>query len=209
MTDRAAPIVYPNTQIGARAAIGEFVVLGLAPRNHAEGDLPLIIGDGSIIRSHTVIYAGNSIGRGLETGHGVLIRESNEIGDEVSIGSHSIVEHHVVIKSRVRIHSNAFIPEFSVLDEEAWIGPNVVFTNAIYPLGAGAKAGLRGPHICSGAKIGANATLLPGITIGRDSLVGAGAVVLSDVPDRKVVVGNPARIVHDVDELEAYRAQGR
>ncbi len=125
----------------------------------------------------------------------------------MSIGSHSVVEHHVTIADRVRIHSNVFIPEYSVLDEGAWIGPCVVFTNALYPLSPDAKRTLKGPHVCAGAKIGANATLLPGITIGRNALVGAGAVVVNDVPDEKVVVGNPARIIKDVSELRAYQAE--
>jgi len=125
----------------------------------------------------------------------------------VSIGSHSVVEHHVTIADRVRIHSNVFIPEYSILDEGAWIGPCVVFTNALYPLSPDAKKTLKGPHVCAGAKIGANATLLPGITIGRNALVGAGAVVVNDVPDGKVVVGNPAHIIKDVFELRAYQTE--
>jgi len=151
-----------------------------------------------------VIYAGNVIGAGFQTGHGVLVRESNEIGDDVSIGSHTIVEHHVKIGNRVRIHSGGFIPEFSVLEDGCWIGPCVVFTNALYPQSPSAKSNLKGPRIMSGAKIGANATLLPGVTIGKNALVGAGAVVVKDVPEGKVVVGNPARIVKEVSEIKAY-----
>jgi len=133
-----------------------------------------------------------------------MIRELNEIGDHVSIGSHSIIEHHVKIGNRVRIHSNAFIPEYSILEEDTWIGPNVVFTNALYPLSPDAKKNLKGPHLLTGAKIGANATLLPGIVIGRNALVGAGAVVVHNVPDGKVVAGNPARIIKDMNDLSAY-----
>jgi acetyltransferase-like isoleucine patch superfamily enzyme len=132
-----------------------------------------------------------------------MIREFNSIGGEVSIGTHSVVEHHVHIGNRVRIHSNAFIPEYSIIEDEAWIGPNA-FTNALYPLSESAKATLKGPHVMSGAKIGANATLLAGVVIGRDALVGAGSVVTNDVPDGKVVVGNPARIIRAVSELAAY-----
>ena len=209
MSDRGAPVIYPNTQLGPDVTIGEFVVLGIAPRDYGSGDLALVIGAGSVIRSHTVIYAGNSIGRRFQTGHGALIRESNEIGDDVSVGSHSIVEHHVVIGNGVRIHSKAFIPEFSVLEDGAWIGPNVVFTNALYPVSADAKANLQGPRIRAGAKIGANSTLLPGVTIGRNALVGAGAVVVGDVADGKVVVGNPAHVVRDIREIDAYRVQDR
>lgn len=204
MTDSGSPVIYPNTELGEGAAIGEFVVLGVPPRGHAPGELRLVIGPRATIRSHSVVYAGNIIGAGLETGHGVLIRESNEIGDDVSIGSHSIVEHHVIIGRGVRIHSNAFIPEFSVLEAGAWVGPNVVLTNALYPLGRGVKESLRGPTIRSGAKIGANATLLPGIVVGQGALVGAGAVVLDDVPDGAVVVGNPARLVGPVSDVPAY-----
>jgi acetyltransferase-like isoleucine patch superfamily enzyme len=162
------------------------------------------IGAGAVVLSHTVIYAGNRIGVHFQTGHSVLIRELNEIGDDVSIGSHSVIEHHVKIANRVRVHSQAFIPEYSVLEEECWVGPNVVFTNALYPRSPGTKSTLKGPHIMPGAKIGANATLLPGVVIGRNALVGAGAVVVDDVPDGKVVVGNPARVIKDISELSAY-----
>ena len=179
-------------------------MIGVPPRGKRPGELETRIGPDSIIRSHTVIYAGNVIGAHFQTGHGVMVRELNEIGDNVSIGTHSIVEHHVRMGHGVRIHSNAFIPEYSILEDDAWVGPNVVFTNAMYPQSPGAKASLKGPHIKTGAKIGANSTILPGVTIGRDALVGAGSVVVRDVPDGKVVVGNPARIVKSIDELAAY-----
>lgn len=200
-------LVYPGVVLGAGATIGPFVVIGEAPGGHIDAADRTVIGSNAIIRSHTVIYAGNTIGDRFQTGHGVLVREANIIGDDVSIGSHSIVEHHVVIADRVRIHSNVFIPEYSVLDEGAWIGPCVVFTNARYPLSPDVKKTLKGPHVCAGAKIGANVTLLPGIVIGRNALVGAGAVVVHDVPDGKVVVGNPAHIIKDVTELRVYQPE--
>jgi acetyltransferase-like isoleucine patch superfamily enzyme len=133
------------------------------------------------------------------------VRELNEIGSDVSIGSHSVIEHHVRLGDRVRVHSNAFIQEHSLLEDGAWIGPNVVFTNAVYPVSRGVKASLRGPHIHAGAKIGANATLLPGVTIGRDALVAAGAVVVRDVAEGEVVAGNPARHIKWISDIEAYR----
>ena len=189
---------------GEDSSIGEFAIIGMPPQNLKPGEMHTRIGPKALIRSHTVIYAGNLIGANFQTGHGALIRESNEIGDDVSIGSHSVIEHHVKIGDRVRIHSNAFIPEWSHLEDDAWVGPNVVFTNALYPRSRDAKKNLKGPHLLQGSKIGANATLLPGVVIGRNSLVGAGAVVVSDVPDGKVVVGNPAVIIKDVSELSAY-----
>jgi acetyltransferase-like isoleucine patch superfamily enzyme len=206
MLENDSRLIYPNVTLGAGAVLGPFVLIGEPPRGVRVGELPTVIGPAAVIRSHTVIYAGNVIGARFQTGHGALIREANRIGDDVSIGTHSIIEHHVVIGDHVRIHSNVFIPEFSILEEGAWVGPGVVFTNAPYPLSAHAKETLHGPHLLPGALIGAHATLLPGVTIGRNALVGAGAVVVRDVPDGVVVVGNPARVIKRVAEIAAYRS---
>jgi acetyltransferase-like isoleucine patch superfamily enzyme len=197
-------IIHSNVQLGDNPEIQDFVIIGVRPGSADAAELVTQIGANALIRSHTVIYAGNKIGTNFQTGHSVMIRELNEIGDSVSIGSHSVIEHHVKIGNRARIHSNVFIPEYSVLEEDTWIGPNVVFTNALYPLSPGAKANLKGPQVLPGAKIGANATILPGVTVGRNALVGAGAVVVRDVPEGKVVVGNPARVIKIVDDLTAY-----
>jgi acetyltransferase-like isoleucine patch superfamily enzyme len=200
-------VVHPNVSLGDGSRIEDFVIIGAPPSSVGDVELMVSIGASATIRSHTVVYAGNTIGAGFQAGHGVLIRESNEIGDDVSIGSHTVVEHHVRIGDGVRIHSNAFIPEYSIIEDGAWVGPCVVFTNALYPRSPGAKSDLRGPHLKPGAKIGANAVLLPGVVIGRDALVGAGAVVVRDVEDGTVVVGNPARVVREVADIEAYRLQ--
>lgn len=193
--------VYPNVQLGENVEIGDFAIVGMPPRGKSEGELPTIIGEGAVIRSHSVIYAGNRIGRGFQTGHHAMIREENEIGDQVSVGTNSVVEHHVRIEDRVRIHSQAFVPEYSTLEEGCWIGPNVVLTNAPHPLCPQAKECLKGATVKRGAKVGANSTLLPFITIGEDALVGAGSVVVSDVPARAVVAGNPARVMKSIDDL--------
>ena len=197
-------IVSPIVRLGDGSVVQDWVLLGEGPAG-IELD-PVSIGAGAVIRSHTVIYHGNQIGDRFQTGHGVMIREANRIGDDVSIGTHSIVEHHVVLEDGVRLHSNCFIPEYTVIERDAWIGPSVTVTNAMYPKSPGAKADLRGPRILPRAKVGAGATLLPGITIGSDALIGAGAVVVHDVPDGAVVVGNPARVIGDVSGLEAYRS---
>jgi acetyltransferase-like isoleucine patch superfamily enzyme len=195
-------IIHPNVRFGANHRLDDFVIIGAPPRETSPGELATSIGANAIIRSHTVIYAGNHIGENFQTGHSVMIRECNEIGDDVSIGTHSNIEHHVQIGDRVRIHSRVFIPEYSILEDDAWVGPGAVFTNDLYPPSNRADA-LKGPHLMSGARVGANVTLLPGVIIGRNALVGAGAVVVCDVPDGKVVVGNPARIIKDVSELTA------
>ena len=192
--------IYPGVELGQNVELGDWVVIGLPFKGMPEGTRT-VIGDGAVIRSHTVIYAGNVIGAGFQTGHGTLVRENNVIGRDVSIGSHSVVEHHVTLEDGVRIHTQAFVPEFSYLESEAWIGPNVVFTNALYPRSPHVKDELKGPRIGRRAKIGANSTLLPGVVIGADALVGAGSVVVRDIPAGKVVVGNPARVIKDIREL--------
>lgn len=194
--------IYKNVKIPDDAVIEDFVVIGHPPRGKKDGEVPTVIGEGAVIRSGTVIYAGNNIGRNFQTGHNVTIRESNEIGDDVSIGSLTCIEYKVKIGSGVRIHSQAFIPEFSVLKDKCWIGPNVVFTNAPHPQCPKVKECLKGPTIEEGAKIGANSTLLPGVVIGKGSLIGAGSVVVKDIAANSVAAGNPAKIIKKTGDLK-------
>ncbi len=199
MTNKA--IIHPGARIGRNAAFGDYVVIGEPPRGRTPGELDTVIGADAVIRSHTVVYAGNRIGSGFQTGHHVMIREENEIGDRVSVGTGTVVEHHVVIEDDVRIHSQAFVPETTVLRAGCWIGPRVCITNARYPLSPNVKNELRGAIIGRKAKIGANATLLPAVTVGDDAIVGAGAVVVRDVEAGTVVAGNPARVINTVENL--------
>lgn len=207
MTHPENSIIYPGVTWEGEFSLGPFSIVGLAPRGHTPGEHPTVIGDGAIINSHTVMYFGNKIGRNFRTGHGVLIREDNRIGDDVSIGSGSNVEHHVRLGNGVRLHSNVFVPELSVLEDLCWLGPNVVLTNAKYPASPTTKHELVGCYIEKGAKIGANTTVLPGIRIGAFALVGAGSVITRDVPAGAVVVGSPARIINEVSKLPAYSKQ--
>lgn len=159
------------------------------------------IGPGSHIRSHAVIYAGNRIGARFTTGHFVTLREMNHIGSDVSVGTSSTIEHRTSIGDRVRIHSNVFIPEFTRIEDDVWIGPKVCVINARLPASSQSKNYLAGVEIRKRAIIGANATLLAGITLGERSFVAAGSVVTKDVPAYAVVRGNPARVVDDIREL--------
>jgi acetyltransferase-like isoleucine patch superfamily enzyme len=194
-------IRFPNVQLGDGTTLDDFVILGRAPKGAQAGSLSLDIGPGSVIRSHSVLYAGSSIGSRFQCGHGALIREQCRIGEDCSVGSGTVLEFLVTLGNRVRIHSNCFVPEHSVLEDDCWIGPNVVITNAKFPQTPRTKELLAGVRICRGAKIGANSTLLPGITIGANALVGAGSVVTRDVPEGSVVAGNPAHLLCKTSEL--------
>lgn len=193
--------IYPNVTIGKNVVIEEFCLIGLPPNGKLSGELSTVIGDNAVIRSHTVIYAGNKIGNNFKTGNKANIRELNEIGNNVSIGTLSVVEHHVKIEDGVRIHTQVFIPEYTVLKKNCWLGPNAVLTNAAYPKSPNAKDQLKGCIVEEDAIIGANTTLLPGVMIGKDSIVGAGSVVTKDVDAGTVVAGNPAIFLKNKSEL--------
>jgi len=203
-------IIYENTEIGREAVIEDFVILGKPPRGFKPGQLKLTIGDFPIISSGTIIYAGNVIGDHFKTGDNARVRENNRIGNNVSIGSGTVVECGCEIMDGARVHSNCFIPEYTVIKEDAWIGPGVVMTNVLHPPCPIFKkyAPIKGGKCCHGpiverrAVIGAGAVILPGIVIGVNALVGAGSVVVDDVPPNWVVAGNPARLVKRVEELD-------
>ena len=194
-------IIYPNVKLGKNCIVEDFVIIGVPPSNYKGKILKTVIGDNAIIRSHTVIYAGNKIGNNFQTGNKANIRELNIIGNNVSIGTLSVVEHNIRIEDDVRIHTQVFIPEYTILENKCWIGPNVVITNAKYPKSPNVKNELKGPHIKKNAIIGANSTLLPAVTIGEQAFIGAGSVVTRNIEKGKVVAGNPARVIKTINEL--------
>lgn len=182
--------------VSGEILVGQFCILG-----ESYGRVPLRIIGPANIRSHTVLYMGSSIGANFATGHHVLIRHGCSIGENVSIGSSSVLEFSVTIGNNVRIHSHAFIPEYTIIEDDVWIGPRITCTNAKYPKSPGVKASLEGPIIKKGAIIGANVTLLPGIAIGENALIGAGSVVTKNVPAGTVWAGNPAKQINLKDNL--------
>jgi acetyltransferase-like isoleucine patch superfamily enzyme len=193
--------LFANVRIGSGSIIHGPAVIGHPPRGTGPGELPVVIGTGAIVRPFTTIYAGNSIGDDFQTGQGVSIRENNRIGDGVSIGTNSVLEFDNQIGDDVRIHSGCFL-EMVVVADHVFIGPNTVFTDDPHPMNCPRyKECLRGARVEELARIGANVTVLPGVVIGRNSLIGAGSVVVDDVPANTVVAGSPARVIKKIEDL--------
>ncbi len=164
-------------------------------------DLELRIGAGAFLRSGTVIYQGTSIGSGLETGHNVVIREQNIIGDEFAVWNNTVIDYGCKIGNGVKIHANGYIAQFTEIHDNVFMAPGVTIANDPHPGCPQSAECMRGPIIEEGAQIGVNVTLLPMIRIGARSLIGSGAVVTRDVPPETVVYGNPARPVRSIYEL--------
>lgn len=202
MDARAAALgsLPPGVVLGAGTVVDPTCLLGVPPRGVSAGERELRVGADGVIRAFTVLYAGTTIGDRFQTGQGVSIREGNVIGDDVSIGTNSALEHGNRIGDRVRIHTGCFL-ELVTVEDDVFIAPNVVFADDPHPPCPRYQECVGGAVVRRWARIGSNATILPGVVIGRGALVGAGAVVTRDVPAGAVVVGNPAHIVKRVDEL--------
>ena len=144
--------------------------------------------------------AESQIGQGTRIWQFVVVLKGAKIGVDCNICAHSLIEGDVVIGDRVTVKSGVQIWDGSVIGNDVFIGPNVTFSNDLYPRSKKYPTQFKCVTIENGASIGANSTLLPGITIGEKSMVGAGAVVTQDVPARAVVIGNPAKIVRYLDD---------
>lgn len=201
--------VHPGTVLGEGVKVLENAVVGkqpsLSPRSTASRDPlpPTVIGAGTIVSTGAVVFAGATIGERVILGDQSCVRERVAIGDDVVLGRGSLVENDTSIGAMTRIQADAYITAYSTLEEHVFVAPCVVTTNDNF-MGRTERrhALIEGPTIRRGARIGGGAILCPGVEIGEDAFVGAGAVVTKDVPARVVVVGNPARILRDVAEDE-------
>ena len=198
-------VIYKNVSIGKGTIVEPPVILGKPPRGKRDGELLLSIGEDCLIRPFTTIYAGTAIGNNVQTGQGVSIREDNVIGDNVSIGTDCVLEFGNRIGNHVRIHTGCFL-EWVTIEDDVFIGPHVAFTDDPHPMKCPKfKDCVGGARVKRLAKIGANVTVLPGVVIGENALVGAGSVVVADVPPGSVVVGNPARRIKKVKDLTCFK----
>lgn len=191
--------IKQTVQLGVNAIIDDGVVLGYPPSRGNE--CLLIIGSGARIRCGTIIYGGSRIGRGLETGHNVIIREDNVVGDNLRIWSNSVIDYGCVVGNNVKIHNHVYIAQFTLIEDDVFLGPGVVIANDLHPGCPNALDCMQGPRIKRGAQIGINCCVLPRVTIGENAVIGAGSVVTNDIPARMVAYGNPAQIMGKIDDI--------
>lgn len=185
---------YGTNSLGKNVRIFENVILGFPSREYiGKTEFPgVTIGDLAIIRTGTIIYSDVTIGEHFSSGHNVLVREKTTIGNHVSLGTNVIIEGNCTLGDYVNLQSLVYVPTNSRIGSHIFIGPNSVLTNDKYPPNSGKE--LCGPILEDYASIGANATILPGVTIGKGSLVAAGSIVTKDVPPDSLAIGAPARI---------------
>jgi acetyltransferase-like isoleucine patch superfamily enzyme len=176
-------------------------ILGYPPTRHNGKEAELAIGPDAKVRSGSTIYLGSRIGARFQTGHNVVVREECTIGDDVSVWSNTVVDYGCQIGNRVKIHSNCYIAQFTQIEDDAFLAPGVGIANDLYPGQAASAHVMSGPCIGAGAQIGVNVTLLPFVRVGAGSLIGAGAVVVFDIPDGCVAFGNPAIVRGRVGDL--------
>jgi acetyltransferase-like isoleucine patch superfamily enzyme len=206
--------VYAGTVLGEDVRVLENAVVGKQPtlgrRSTAKREPlpPTIVGDGTVISTGAIVFAGSEIGSACIVGDQACVRERVRIADDVVVGRGALVENDTTIGSGTRIQAEAYVTAYSTLEEDVFIAPCVVTTNDNF-MGRTEKrkALMRGPTIRRGARVGGGAILCPGIEIGEEAFVGAGAVVTRDVPPRQVVVGSPARILREVPDEELLENQ--
>jgi acetyltransferase-like isoleucine patch superfamily enzyme len=201
--------VYPGTVLAAGVKVLENAVVGkqpsLSPRSTTKREPlpPAQIGEGTVVSTGAIVFAGSRVGARVILGDQSCVRERVTIGDDVVLGRGSLVENDTTIGAMTRIQAEAYITAYSTLEEQVFVAPCVVTTNDNFMGRTERRHDLmRGPTIRRGARVGGGAVLCPGVEIGEEAFVGAGAVVTKDVPPRVIVVGNPARVLREVPEDE-------
>jgi len=187
-------VIHRPTIIGKNAWIDDGAVLGRVPRSGSSSKRkadqcrpPLEIGDDCVIGVHAILYQGTKIGNRVLVGDLASVREGNVVGDRSIIGRLVMVEPNTQIGADVVIQTGSHITGDAILEDGVFIGDEVSTSND-NGMGKG-NDGYKGCHIKSGARVGSNATLLPGITIGEDAIVAAGSIVARDVEPKTKVMG--------------------
>jgi len=206
-------VVHDNTLIGEGCVVDDHAVLAKRPRlaagSSARGDVgPLTLGERVTVCQGAIVFAGATVGAGAILGDQSFIRERASVGADSVIGRGSVVDNDVRVGARVRVQTGVYLTAFTLVEDDVFVGPGAITTNDDTMARHGAETPLRGAMLRRACRVGAGAVLTPGVEIGEEAYVAAGAVVTRDVPSRAVVMGVPARVVREVGErdlLELWR----
>lgn len=209
-------VIHPGTVIGAGCEVQDGVVLGKPPKLARHSTAPsargggagLVLEDGVVVCAGAVVFAGARIGAGSIVGDQAYVRERAAIGAGTVIGRGSVVDNDVLVGARVRIQTNVYVTAYSVVEDDVFIGPGVVLTNDSTMSRHGPEYVLEGALLRRACRIGGGVVITPGVEVGEEAYIAAGAVVTRDVSRRAVVMGVPGREVREVgddDLLERWR----
>jgi acetyltransferase-like isoleucine patch superfamily enzyme len=207
-------VVYPGTVLGEGCRILDGAVVGkqptLSPRSTVRREElpPAELGPGTIVSTGAIVFAGARLGARVIVGDQACVRERVDVDDDVVIGRGTLIENDTTVGALTKIQAMAYITAYSTLEDNVFIAPCVQTTNDNFMGRTERRRDLvKGPTIRRGARVGGGAVLCPGVEIGEEAFVGAGAVVTQDVQPKTVVVGNPARALKAVPEDELLRNQ--
>ncbi|MGF1730479.1 N-acetyltransferase [Photobacterium kasasachensis] len=188
--------IYDNVVIGDDSIIESYCELGV--KNRLSEDMPLLIGDGSHIRSHSIFYEGSTFGENLVTGHRVTVREKTIAGKNFQLGTLSDIQGHCEIGDYVRTHSNVHIGQHSKIGNFVWIFPYVVLTNDPHP----PSNVMQGVTINDYAVIATMSVILPGAKIAEGCLIGAHSSISGNTKQDTIYAGSPAKAIGETSKLK-------
>jgi acetyltransferase-like isoleucine patch superfamily enzyme len=207
-------IVHPGAVIGAGCVIQDGAVLGKPPKlaRHSSAPRttpdPVVLEEDAVVCCGAIVFAGARVGPAAIIGDQAYVRERTVIGAASVIGRGSAVDNDVQVGARVRVQTDVYLTAYSVIEDDVFVGPGVLTTNDSTMARHGDDYDVRGCTLRRACRIGGAAVLTPGVEVGEEAFVAAGAVVTRDVPPRGVVMGVPARVLREVgdeDLLERWR----
>jgi acetyltransferase-like isoleucine patch superfamily enzyme len=206
-------VIHDGTLIGDGCVIEDHVVLGKRPRlargSAAKGDVgALEIGERVTVCSGAVVFAGAKIEDEAILGDQCFVRERSRVGVRSVIGHGSVVDNDVIVGARVKVQTGVYLTAFTIVEDDVFVGPGASTTNDDTMARHGPDLRLRGATLRRACRVGGSVVLTPGVEVGEEAFVAAGAVVTKDVPARGVAIGVPARVVREVGEqdlLERWR----
>lgn len=208
--------IHDETIVGNNVRIDDGAVVGKMPMRAANSAVtkdqqlpPTKIGSDCIVGTHVILYRGCEIGQKVLIADLSTVRENVSVGDFTIVGRGVAIENYCTIGRYVKLETNVYITAYSEIADRCFVAPCVATSNDNF-VGRSEERfkHFKGIIMKRGARVGVNATVLPGKTIGEDALVAAGALVTADVPDHKIVVGMPAKVFRDVPEEQRLDKQG-